>query len=362
MKTLIIPCGGRSSRFPNMRPKYLLTHPDGELMIQKAVYCLNLEEFDRVVITIVREHVIEYEADLILSQAFCLERNPKFELIILDDYTFCQAETIELTLEKAKIEGEIVVKDSDNFTVFEKNAFSNLQNFIGGLDINHGKREIFRLGAKSFLKINNHGIIEKRIESEIICIGVYGFASAEIFLEAYRALKYERGKDNEIFISHVISYLIATGISVYQYIEAIDYEDWGTLKDWRNMQERFGTYFVDIDGVLFRNCGKYGSRNWSNSFEVIPENFDVLRKLSNNGAQIIITTSREEKYREKIMTVFEEQGISIYAMIMDCNHARRTLINDFAATNPFPSANAINIPRNSYLDEYLPESVSLIPN
>ena len=28
MKTLIVPCAGRSSRFPNMKPKYLLTHPD----------------------------------------------------------------------------------------------------------------------------------------------------------------------------------------------------------------------------------------------------------------------------------------------------------------------------------------------
>lgn len=45
MRSLIIPCGGKSSRFPNMRPKWLLTHPDGQLMIQKAVNCMPLDFF-----------------------------------------------------------------------------------------------------------------------------------------------------------------------------------------------------------------------------------------------------------------------------------------------------------------------------
>jgi len=29
MSTLIVPCGGKSSRYPGMKPKWLLTHPDG---------------------------------------------------------------------------------------------------------------------------------------------------------------------------------------------------------------------------------------------------------------------------------------------------------------------------------------------
>ncbi|MCH5264460.1 MAG: hypothetical protein J1F02_01070 [Lachnospiraceae bacterium] len=326
-------------------------------MIQKAVSCLDLDVFDRIVITIVREHVEKYEAELIIRQAFDMDNNKKFELVILDEFTFCQAETIEQTIKKANITGEFVIKDSDNYTVFEKDAFANLQSFIGGLNIQHFKREIYRLGGKSFLKVNDQGIIydiiEKKIESEIICIGVYGFASDQIFSKAYQTLLQERGNNNEIFISHVVSYLIATGMAVYQYKEAVDYEDWGTLKDWRNVQKRFGTYFVDIDGVLFTNRGKYGSKNWSNSFEVIPENFATLRKLTEEGAQIIVTTSREEKYRDKLMQIFEEQKLPVYAMVMGCSHACRTLINDFAPTNPYPSACAINIPRNAMLDSYI---------
>ena len=98
MKTLIVPCAGKSLRFPKMRPKWLLTHPDGNLMIQKAVKGLNLEVYDRIIITIVKEHVIKYEADLILQQAFNINENSKFEILILDEFTSCQAETVYRTL------------------------------------------------------------------------------------------------------------------------------------------------------------------------------------------------------------------------------------------------------------------------
>ena len=54
MNTLIIPCAGKSSRFPNMKPKYMLTHPDGKLMIEKAMENINLEVFNRVIITIAK--------------------------------------------------------------------------------------------------------------------------------------------------------------------------------------------------------------------------------------------------------------------------------------------------------------------
>ena len=46
MKTLIIPCAGKSNRFPNMKPKYMLTHPDGKLMIEKAIEHMNVDIFD----------------------------------------------------------------------------------------------------------------------------------------------------------------------------------------------------------------------------------------------------------------------------------------------------------------------------
>ena len=34
---IILPCAGLSSRFPNLRPKYLLTDYSGKMMIEGAI-------------------------------------------------------------------------------------------------------------------------------------------------------------------------------------------------------------------------------------------------------------------------------------------------------------------------------------
>ena len=34
---LLLPIAGRSSRFPNMKPKWLLTHPNGNFMIDESI-------------------------------------------------------------------------------------------------------------------------------------------------------------------------------------------------------------------------------------------------------------------------------------------------------------------------------------
>ena len=60
MFTLILPVAGRSSRFPNMRPKWLLTMPDGKLMLEKSIEAIDLEKFDRVVIVCLQEHLEKY--------------------------------------------------------------------------------------------------------------------------------------------------------------------------------------------------------------------------------------------------------------------------------------------------------------
>lgn len=38
---LIIPAAGKSSRFPGVRPKWMLVHPNGNLMLIEAIRGLN---------------------------------------------------------------------------------------------------------------------------------------------------------------------------------------------------------------------------------------------------------------------------------------------------------------------------------
>lgn len=351
MKTLIIPCAGRSNRFPNMKPKYMLTHPDGKLMIEKAMAGLNLDNFDRIIITIVKPHDDKYEANLIMHQVF--SNNPKVEICMLDDFTSCASETIALTVEKMNITGAVVIKDSDNCVYVD--IPSQIKNEIVGYDL-HTHPNITNVPGKSFLIVNGQNIIqdiiEKRIVSNIICLGVYCFADIADFKWAYEQLK-NNDIAGEMYISHVISFLISQNKCVFQCNMANGYDDWGTLNEWKQVQKDYRTYFVDVDGVIMKNSGKYGKINWSNNETLLEDNVEVLKKLQEKGAQIVITTSRPEEYRKALEKILTDAGIKPYAILMGMNHAARVVINDFASTNPYPSGIAITLPRNSAIKDYL---------
>ena len=121
MSTLIIPCAGRSSRYPNLRPKWLLTHPDGDLMLEKVVDALTINGLDRTIITIVQEQIEKYEADLIIRQAF----GDKVEICVLDDYTKSQSDTVLQTIESMDVSGPFIAKDSDCRVSIEIESFTN---------------------------------------------------------------------------------------------------------------------------------------------------------------------------------------------------------------------------------------------
>jgi ribonucleotide monophosphatase NagD (HAD superfamily) len=108
-----------------------------------------------------------------------------------------------------------------------------------------------------------------------------------------------------------------------------------------------GLYLVDIDGVVLKNSGQYIAPLWDDPDEPIVANVNALKKITAAGAQIIFVTARPERYRQKTERALSELGLTWHAAIFGVNHACRTLINDFAQSNPYPSAVAINLPRNS---------------
>lgn len=351
MNTLIIPCAGKSSRFPNMKPKYMLTHPDGKLMVEKAIEDINLEIFDRIIITIVKEHDDKYDVKLILSQVF--ENNKKVEICLLDNFTSSASETIYLTLKQMNVHGSFVIKDSDNRV--RVHFDDNIKNMIVGYDIQEHK-DVTNIPAKSFLIVSEQNIIqdiiEKKVVSNIICLGVYCFKNVDDFIQAYIDMS-SQNISGEMYISHLISYLLSSNKYIFEAVMAESYSDWGTIKEWKQEQNKFRTYFIDVDGVILKNSGKYGKINWGNNKSYIENNVRTIKSLQKNGAQIVITTSRQEYYREALEKLLFDVGIKPYAILMGMNHSSRVVINDFAPTNPYPSSIAISIPRNSDIGAYL---------
>ena len=345
MSTLIIPCAGKSSRFPGMRPKWMLTHPDGDLMIEKAMSIANDNYFKRIVVVILQDHVDRFEADIWLGQVF----KDNVEVCILDNETESQAETVCVAIEKMKINGGFCVKDSDSYleTKIKKG------NFVVGRDVRRSPA-VPNIAAKSFISKNEQGlvtdIIEKNVCSNYISVGLYGFESAKIFTKHY--LKLNKSIVGELYLSHIISSII-NDKGIFNYIETIDYIDWGTLNEWESDIGDIKCCFVDIDGVVFENKGRYGSNNWDTEDVPLMNNIKSLIEIHNSGGQIIFCTARPEKYREKTEKSLMKYGLNWHSIVMGCLHSKRYIINDYAPTNKYPSCNSINIARNSNnLDDF----------
>ena len=58
MTTLILPVAGKSSRFKGLRPKWLLTMPDGKLLIEKSIRDINLNDVNKIVIICLKNILI----------------------------------------------------------------------------------------------------------------------------------------------------------------------------------------------------------------------------------------------------------------------------------------------------------------
>jgi hypothetical protein len=108
------------------------------------------------------------------------------------------------------------------------------------------------------------------------------------------------------------------------------------------------TLFVDIDGTII----KY--RKFSELEESIPEPIqdviDYINEYHLNGAIIIITTARPEKYRlfteEELTTI----GLKWNQLVMDCGRGTRVVLNDIDPKSPgIKRAVGINLVRNGGL-------------
>lgn len=345
MPTLIIPCAGKSSRYPGARPKWLFTHPDGKIMLEKSISpFLKNKKIKTKIITITKEIEKKFQVKLLINQMF----GNQVKILILNNQTKSASETVMKTIEKFKLKNQIIVKDSDNyFSISHKFNFLN-KNFIAGVNLTKHP-EITNIHQKSFLKLNNKNQIidieEKKIISDKICVGLYSFSSAKDFEYHYRLCS-KNIKKGEIYLSFVVKSMINSN-NLFNFTDAINYEDYGTFIDWLLIRKKYKTFFVDIDGVIFKNKGKYGSENWNTKNEIIKKNINLLKNLNLNGAQIVFVSARPEKFEKKLRKELKKYGFKNFKLLLGLNHSQRILINDYYITNPNPSAVAINIPRDS---------------
>jgi hypothetical protein len=352
MKTLIVPMAGRSSRYPNLRPKWMLTHPgSGRFMAIESIMGMNLEFFDVISFVCLSDHEKKYNFTRGFEKE--LEENglgDKSLIMHLDKQTASQSETVAVALEKLGTTGFVLIKDSDNFFNLE---IEDAGNQVAFFDLEQSKK--IDPGSKSYIQMDSNGIltniVEKKVASSLFSVGGYGFEDASEFYNTFNKLS-RLESYGEIYISHVIFEMILSG-SMFKGVKVDQYKDWGTYEDWIDYIDRYKCIFVDIDGVLLTNTSPHFSNLGQGS--PIEENISLLNSLRSKGqTTIILTTSRSENYRDLTEKELSEKGMGYDRLIMGLPHCQRIIINDFAESNPYPSCFAINLERNSAtLNKYL---------
>ena len=342
--TIIMPCAGQSSRFNTNKPKWMLTHPNGNLMLQESLFGLEFNNVSRIIITVVKDHIDIHKIKLNeISSDIAEVIGIVPEFLILDNFTSSQSDTVYQTIIKCNVQGAIFIKDCDNYfnaSIVEDNSVcvSLLTENINAVN-------------KSYVCLNKYGnisgIVEKQIISNKFCVGGYSFKEASDFISAFKEISNIKNINiKEIYISHIVQQMLLNGKS-FESQSITNYIDWGTSKDWLNYIKEFKTIFVDLDGALVKNSGEYTDPCWGET-NGLSINIDSINDCYNsNKCMIVITTSRKEKYKEITISQLERLGIKYHKIIFGLFHAQRILINDYSITNPYPSAIAVNIKRDA---------------
>lgn len=322
-----------------MRPKWLLTHPNGNPLFWEAIQGLTTlpspaYKYDKIILVALREHEKQYGFKQKLQDKFDIE-------VMFLEESLSQPHTIYQAIKKYSLYGQIYCKDTDNYFECGTPLFGN---YLGVINLD--QVELIDARNKSYAEFNEQGIltniIEKQVISQTFCTGLYGFESADEFCESYERLQHHEN----LYVSHILLDFLLHNKTVRR-LDVKNYVDWGTSREWLDYKKDFKTYFVDIDGVLVKSSAEYIRPYWSTT-EALEKNIATINRLYDSGkARIILTTGRHYTYENSTELQLRIIGLKYHEIIYDCGHGERVLINDFAPTNPFPAATAINLKRDS---------------
>lgn len=222
---IIVPAAGLSTRFPNMKPKYLLRDDNGEMMLKKA---LKSYLSHKITIGVLKKHDEEYDASNELKKEF-----GDINIVIIPEVTKGPADTVYQIIKKTiQNDNEFLIKDCDSY--FDHEIKEN--NYVCITKV-ADHEVLINLAAKSFVISNEQGIItdivEKKVVSDKFCVGGYKFNSSKLYCEIFERLQ----KDvREIFVSHVIQDMLMHD-QIFIENEVNNYYDVGTLEDWKKYNE-----------------------------------------------------------------------------------------------------------------------------
>ena len=244
------------------------------------------------------------------------------EVVTITNPTSGPAETVFKTILKVEIEGEFAVRDSLNAV----SLFAPVDgNFVASLDLNEYSDDILNIKSKSFIIENEQhqilDIIEKKLRSDVISVGLYGFKNKDDFVMAYEHLNDKNYPIKKLYLSHIIAYLIGYRHQVFNCSKVSEFEDYSCDEAWASLQRKYAVCFVDIDALT----GGTGIRELDTFL------LSVLGERNHSKINCIAYTTEQGCNSIEIQDAFERAGIRCLDVVMGVPHsANRIMINNIS--------------------------------
>lgn len=217
--SLIVPAAADKPEYAGLMPNIFRMDNDGVMLCVKSITGLNLEAFDNIFFTILRKHAEAYDIDKLLALQFHRLGLEEAKIVILEEPTATQAETIARTIDSEHIEGAIFIKDADGF--FRAEILPENGVAVYPLE----KLELVDPRHKSYVAVDDMqhitNIIEKKVVSHLFNAGGYCFEDAAKFVDIYNQHK----NLGTIYISHLIYSMLLNGY-IFRPISVSHYADW----------------------------------------------------------------------------------------------------------------------------------------
>jgi len=222
--SLIIPAAADKPEYENDLPYIFSLNSEGIVICLKSIMGLDLKQFDNIYFTILKKHNDRFAiADLLNLQFKRLGIN-NAKVIILDEPTIDQSETIYQTIKQEDIEGSIFIKDADSYFSTDITHADSVAIYpIEELDTLAPKDKSY-VSVDDMFYITN--IIEKSVIGHHISAGGYYIERATDFINYYNRLR-QHGK---LYISHII-YAMLLDKKSFRPMMVENYKDWGTKQD-----------------------------------------------------------------------------------------------------------------------------------
>ena len=217
-RSLIMPIAANKPEYATRIPRVFLIAEDGVMHCIRALKSLDLSKFDHIYITILRHLDQQYALSERLQLQLRINGITNAEIVVLDEHTRSQSETIYRTIQQKHIRGSIFIKDADCSFTGEDTAGNAITIYpLEQLDWVNPKNKSY-VSVDDMYYITN--IIEKRIVSHYFTAGGYSFSSAATYCRYYERLQNLQG----LYLSHIIYAMLLEG-HTFRPVLTKEYED-----------------------------------------------------------------------------------------------------------------------------------------